>query len=72
MKESRYRLSNKVKPQPNLRGEGNGKSKLTDAEVKVIIARYNKGGVTQAYLAKHFNISQQAISRIIRNQAWKR
>lgn len=53
-------------------GTSNGRSKLTEAQVVVIRARYKKGGVTQAYLAKHFGVSQQTIHRILSNLSWKR
>ena len=53
-------------------GINNGRSKLTEAQVVVIRARYKKGGVTQAYLAKHFGVSQQTIHRIVSNLLWKR
>lgn len=74
MMESRYRLSyiHNVDESLQRLGELNGRSKLTESKVKVIIARYAKGGVTQAYLAKHFNVSQQRISMIVRNNSWKR
>ncbi|TBG78605.1 hypothetical protein ELG76_04115 [Rhizobium leguminosarum] len=50
------------------RGERHAKAKLTEADVREILAM--KGKETQCKLAKRFSVSDAAISRIYAGQAW--
>ena len=51
------------------KGENHTNAKLTNAQVKEIRERY-KAGEMQIPLAKEFNVSQRAISLIIRNETY--
>lgn len=51
------------------RGESDGNSKLTEAQVRDIRARY-RAGETQPSLAKLFGISSSQVSNIIRAASW--
>ena len=49
-------------------GEDNGRAKLTKEQIESI--RLLKNDASQTELAKMFNVSQQQISRILRNILW--
>lgn len=49
-------------------GQKNPAAKLTDNQVAQIRLAYDRGGYTQAQLAKRFGVSHQAISKIVRGQ----
>ncbi|MCZ6868105.1 MAG: HNH endonuclease [Gammaproteobacteria bacterium] len=52
------------------RGETNGRSKLTEADVNTIRTRYASGGISQRKLAKDFGVSQALISVIVNRKNW--
>lgn len=49
-------------------GQKNPSVKLTDNQVAQIRLAYERGGYTQAQLAKRFNVSHQAVSKIVKGQ----
>jgi hypothetical protein len=51
------------------RGERNGRAKLDDAKVKAIRAIHGTGPTT-VEIAELYGVSNQIVSRIIRNEAW--
>jgi len=53
------------------RGEKQGASKLTEAQVREIRTRYAKGGITQTQLALEYAMKQSTLGKIILRQAWK-
>lgn len=61
----------------NSRGEVNGMTKLTTAQVEEIRSkyfsqqRYTKGGYTQKNLAAEYGVYQGTISAIVKGKAWK-
>lgn len=57
--------------QANQQGENNGYSKLTESQVKQIRLLYNQKKLTQAQIAKIFNVCRGTISDIHRNKIWK-
>lgn len=52
------------------KGEENGYSKLTVAQVLEIREKYSLGGTTQQKLGQEYGTSQQTICRIIRRELW--
>lgn len=52
------------------RGERNAGSKLTNAAVAEIRARYAAGGVRQVDLAVEFGVSRQAVGLVVQGQTW--
>lgn len=54
----------------DMRGEGNGQSKLTAAAVVEIRARYAAGGVTHADLAAEFGVKKAAVCHVISRRNW--
>lgn len=52
------------------RGERNGYSKLTEKEVIEMRKRYLKNNITQAQLAKEYNVSAGHINNIIHKRVW--
>lgn len=61
----RHARSSAGKPNYNLRGERNGRSKLSDTQVAEIRKQYATGTVTMRALGAQFGISSGAISNII-------
>jgi len=51
-------------------GEQNGNSKLTEAQVREIRARYERGSVTYRSLAAEYGVSQTLIGAVIRRELW--
>lgn len=56
---------------PPLKGELNGRSKLTWNQVREIRARYATGKCSLRELSQEFNISTSVLDKIIRNKNWK-
>ncbi len=56
-------------PNPRMRGESNGASKLRASDVP-IIRQMLREGRTQATIARQFGVSQTAISAIKRGKVW--
>lgn len=54
-----------------MRGEDCPTAKLTWEAVREIRRRFEAGGVTHRELAKEFGVTRQAVSGVIRGQAWK-
>jgi DNA-binding XRE family transcriptional regulator len=54
-----------------LRGECNGRAKLTQAVVDEIRRLYSAGGWTKSALAKRFGVSDVTIGNIIAGRTWK-
>lgn len=50
------------------RGEGHGRSKLTDEQVRTVRERFAAGGVTVLALANEHGISDTAMGRILRGR----
>lgn len=55
---------------PNVRGERNPSAKLTWKEVKAIRARFAKGTVTKAALAKSYGVTPEQVANIVRGRHW--
>ena len=51
------------------RGVGNGMHKVTDDEIREIIAHYSAGEI-QVRIAERYGISQSQVSNIVRGAAW--
>jgi transposase len=51
------------------KGEANGRAKLTEARVLVILAQH-EAGVSQRRLAARFGVSVRTIHNIINRKAW--
>lgn len=58
-------------PERLARGERNGASRLTNAQVIEIRHRWGEGGTTQTALAIEYGVTQPLLSRIVRGVAWK-
>lgn len=56
---------------PNVRGEKVGTSKLAEQDVRMIIYMYRTGLFLQREIAKIYQVTQTAISRIILQKSWK-
>lgn len=54
-----------------LRGQYNGRSKLTNDQADEIRQRYDQGGITQLQLAKEYNVCASMISRVIVGFSYK-
>lgn len=54
-----------------VRGEANGRAKLTKIEVRKIRRRYKEGGITLKKLAAEFGAHHSLIGRIIRRELWR-
>lgn len=54
-----------------LPGSLNHQAKLTEADVRKMRARYERGGVTHRELADEFGVSIALVSFIITRKAWK-
>lgn len=52
-------------------GEAHGRSKLTEEQVLSIRKEYKTGNITQAELARKYNVSQATICQIVTRQTWK-
>ncbi len=52
------------------RGTGNGRSKLTDEQVREIRSRYQRGVTRQVDLAAEYGVDQGTISRVVRGAGW--
>lgn len=55
---------------PHHRGEANGRSRLSPAQVADIRARYATGAETQQCLAAAYGMSRSAISSLVRGASW--
>lgn len=53
-----------------MKGEMNGRAKITNEVANIIRERYKKERITQIQLANEYNISQNAISAIILNKRY--
>lgn len=60
----------RTKPERHARGEQSGLAKLTATAVSEIRRLYANGGVTQQWLAEQFNVTREAIGRVVRNERW--
>ena len=54
----------------NVKGENNGRSKLTEREVREIRCLY-KNGCIQAQLARDYKVSPRLIGMIVRREKWR-
>lgn len=54
----------------DVRGERNGRAKLSETQVVEIRTRYANGGVTQKCLAEKFGVSKSHVSNLTRNAAF--
>ncbi len=52
-------------------GERNGQAKLTQAKVAEIRQLANVGTISQAQIAKLYNVGPMTISRVVRRELWK-
>ena len=56
---------------PNLKGENNNYSKLTEKQVLAIRAEYKTGKITKSALARKYNVSLRTIHRIVIRNTWR-
>ena len=61
----------RTKPESIVRGERNGRAKLTETEVLQLRGMYKTGKYSQEQLGKQFNIGERSISDIVRYVVWK-
>ena len=61
----------RTKPECVARGESNGTSKLTSAQVLEIRALYAAGGITYKRLAAQFGVCNVLIGRIVNRKCWQ-
>lgn len=54
-----------------LRGENHTLSKLSNEQAQEIRARFNRGGVTKAQLAREFGLSATGVWRIVTSRSYK-
>jgi len=52
-------------------GEGHKNSKLTEDDVFKIRAAYNRGGVTQRYLAQRYSVSHSTVNHALNRKSWR-
>jgi len=52
------------------RGEGNGRSRLTEEDVLEIRKRYGANEITQRDLARELGVSDETISEIVNRKTW--
>lgn len=53
------------------RGEGHGRARLTEADVRAIRALYAEGAASQQALANRYGVSQNSVSALIRRKTWR-
>ena len=53
------------------KGENNGRSKLTNKVVRLIIRMYQTGMYSQKQIGKRFNVDQTTIHYIVTQKTWK-
>lgn len=61
----------RLRPECILRGEQRWNATLTEAQVRDIRARYERGGVRQKDLAEEFGVTRNAIYGIVSGRTWK-
>lgn len=54
----------------NVKGVGNGRAKLTDADVQEIRRQYATGTISQVELGRRYNVAQGHISEIVLGKQW--
>lgn len=52
------------------KGEGNGRSKLTEKDVLLIRKQYASGGITQKKIGEFFGVSNVVISNVVGKKSW--
>ena len=66
-----FRVLNRKAPNNPSKGSKNGASKLTEADIPVILEMYRSGRFLQKDIAKIYGVSQVAISLITRREKWR-
>lgn len=56
---------------PKAKGEGSGKSKLTEAQAREIKTRYAAGGVLMKDLAAEFGVNKSTVTGVLNGRVWK-
>ena len=51
-------------------GEAHGRAKLTEKDVREIVARFNEGGITQKQLAEIYGVCHATVNHIFRGRLW--
>jgi hypothetical protein len=64
------RSSSRRHPDSRPRGEAQGSSKLTDAQVVEIRSRYAAGGVSTRALGREFSVHPTTIFHVVKGDAW--
>jgi hypothetical protein len=64
------RHGRRTKPHQTARGERNGKSKLSDQDVRDIRANYALCRVSRNQLARRFGVSSSTVGKIVTGRAW--
>lgn len=65
------RTHGELRVRPTLRGEGNTKSKLTEAQVREIRALYATDQFSKAELGRRFGMDHITIAQIVTGKTWK-
>lgn len=52
------------------RGERHGMSKLTSEQVAAIVARYQRGDISQREIAADYGVHQMTVSLVVRGKLW--
>ena len=60
----------RVHPERRPRAERHGRVKLSRKSVDDIVARYSRGGISQAALAKAYGVSQSNVWKIVTGITW--
>ena len=63
-------MADRVADGTSSKGEGNGRAKLTDAQVVEIRERYAAGGISQKALADEYGVTFSLISLIVLGKTW--
>jgi hypothetical protein len=61
----------KLYPERMPRGEAHHMTTITEADVRIIRARYAAGGVSQQRLGDEYGMNQASISKILLRQTWR-
>lgn len=61
----------RINPECMPRGEHNGASRLTEAQAREVLRRYQAGGVTQQALADEHHVDRTCIGSLVRGRNWR-
>ena len=65
------RNGSRLYPEKRPRGEQNSQAKLTECQVREILAKHAEGAITAAQLSRDYNVSKVLVGLIVKRKAWK-